>query len=226
MRARLVAHLCVLGFSVFAFQTARPQQAPGRRPSFQVVTQKLPMPEIGQTYDFELKAIGGRPPYHWSIRGKPLPNGLELDEDTGKITGVPVSNQEFSVLVQVADSSNPPLNVTKLLIASPAAPLTVLWTSAPHVHDSNIAGAVRLSNGSHDPLDTTVIVIAVNEVGKAFALRYERLNLPAGTDSPDLTFDVFEPSGQYSVHVDAVGEVASKNAIYRDRHEVDGLLVK
>ena len=226
MRTKFVAQLCLLGFIICGIQAARTQQMPARRPSLQIVTQKLPMPEIGQAYDFELKAIGGHRPYRWLIHGKPLPQGLRLEEQTGKIVGVPVSNQEFSVLVEVSDSSNPPLKVTKLLVASPTAPLTVLWTSAPSVHDSNIAGAVRVSNGSHDPMDTTVIVVAVNEVGKAFALRYEHLNLPAGMESPDLTFDIFEPSGQYSVHVDVVGEVASKNAIYRDRHEVDGLTVK
>lgn len=226
MRARLVAHICLAGLIVFCFQSARSQQTPARKLSFQIATQSLPLPVFGQPYDFQLKAIGGQRPYHFSIQGKPLPEGLELNADTGKISGAPVSNREFSVLVQVTDSSNPPLTIAKLLVASAGAPLTAIFIDPPHVHESNIAGTVRVSNGSRDAIDTTIIIVAVNEVGKAFALRYERLNLAPGMESPDLTFDVFEPSGQYSVHLDAVGEIASKNAIYRDRREVDGLIVK
>jgi len=226
MRTKLVAVLYLVCLIIFGAPSLRSQEAPRRKPLFQIVTQSLPVPVIRQPYDVTLKAIGGQRPYRWSIQGKPLPQGLELDADTGEISGMPVSNREFSVLVQLTDSSNPPLTITKLLMAGAAAPLTVIFTDPPHVHDSNIAGAVRVSNGSHDAIDTTVIVVAVNEVGKAFALRYERLSLPPGADSPDLTFDVFEPSGQYSVHLDAVGEVASKNAIYRDRRQLDGLIVK
>jgi hypothetical protein len=193
---------------------------------FQIVTQNLPVPVAGQQYRVQLKVVGGQPPYHWSILGNPLPDGLRLDPQRGVILGKPVSSTEFSVQVQVADSSEPPLVITKLLVASATAPLTVTWAAAPQVAQSNIVGAVRVSNGSKDTMDMTVIVMAVNEVGKAFALRYEKLNLAAGMDSPDLKFDVFVPSGQYVVHADAVGEVADKNAIYRDRRQVDGLAVQ
>jgi hypothetical protein len=226
MRTRLISVIYLAILIIFGAQPLKSQQVTRRRPLFQILTQSLPSPVIGQPYDVPLKATGGQRPYHWSIQGKPLPQGLELDADTGEISGTPVSNREFSVLVQLTDSSNPPLIITKQLIAGAGAPLTAIFTDQPHVHESNIAGTVRVSNGSHDTINMTVIVVAVNEIGKAFALRYERLNLPPGTDSPDLTFDVFEPSGQYSVHLDAVGEVASKNAIYRDRREVDGLIVK
>jgi hypothetical protein len=71
-----------------------------------------------------------------------------------------------------------------------------------------------------------VIVVAVNEIGKAFALRYEHLTLPKGAETPDLKFDSSLPLGQYTLHADAVGEVPAKNAIYRDRREIPGLVIE
>jgi hypothetical protein len=198
-----------------------------RRPPLQILTPSLPSPVAGEKYDLQLRAIGGHPPYRWTIQGgTELPAGLNLDPNSGKISGTPESSDEFSVLVQVADSAEPPLTHTKLLVAQSGAPLTVRWTVRPHIEAGNIAGAVRVANGSHDTVDMTVIVMAVNENGRATALRYERLNLPPGKETPDLKFDVSLPLGQYVAHVDAVGEVAAKKAIYRDRREVDGLVVQ
>ena len=224
-RARLWAVL-LAGFLGFIAPFAWNQTPSSQKPSFQILTQNLPSPVVGQRYYVPLKVVGGSPPYQWSIPQGRLPAGLTLDSQKGIIFGRPTSADEFSVLVQVADSSEPPLVITKLLVAKTTAPLTVTWAASPQVAQSNIIGAVRVSNGSKDTMDMTVIVMAVNEVGKAFALRYEKLNLGPGTDSPDLKFDVFVPSGQYVVHVDAVGEVAAKNAIYRDRRQVDGLAVQ
>jgi len=198
-----------------------------RRQALQIITPALPAPVTGEKYDVQLRAIGGHPPYRWTIQGgTALPAGLSLDPNSGRITGTPQSSDEFSVLVEVADSAEPPLTHTKLLVAQSGAPLTVRWTVRPHIVASNIAGAVRVANGSHDTLDMTVIVMAVNENGRATALRYERLNLPPGKETSDLTFDVLLPVGQYVAHVDAVGEVAEKKTIYRDRREVDGLIVQ
>jgi hypothetical protein len=197
-----------------------------RRPALQIVTPSLPAPAAGEKYEVELRAIGGRPPYKWSLPEAQLPAGLALDPISGRITGVPGSSDEFSVLVQVSDSGDPPLRHSKLLVAAQGAPLTVRWTLRPHIDGANIVGAVRVSNGSHDIVDTSVIVMAVNEYGRATALRYERLNLAPGKETPDLKFEVALPAGQYVAHVDAIGEVPPKKAIYRDRHEAGGLIVK
>lgn len=204
------------------------QSAPTQRPAraFQIITANLPLPEAGKPYSVQLRAVGGRPPYRWSVPTGALPLGLNLDPGSGAISGTPQSNNEFSVLVQVTDSSSPPLYQTKLLVASAEAPLTVRWTAVPQIALSNIVGGVRVKNGTRDVVDMTVIVVAVNEIGKAFALRYEHLNLASGAETPDLQFNSRLPLGQYTVHADAVGEVAAKKAIYRDRRELGGLVVQ
>ena len=224
MSRQAIFILCMVGLLELAPSAAA---QPRRRPALQILTPALPSPVAGEKYDVQLRAIGGRAPYRWSIQGGTgLPSGLSLDPSLGKITGTPESSDEFSVLVQVADAADPPLTHTKLLVAQSGAPLTVRWTERPHIVASNIAGALRVANGSRDMVDMTVIVVAVNENGRATALRYERLNLAPGKETPDLKFDVTLPMGEYVAHVDAVGEVAAKKAIYRDRREVDGLIVR
>jgi hypothetical protein len=190
------------------------------------MTANLPLPEAGEKYEIKLRAIGGVPPYRWSIPATPLPPGLNLNVNTGLISGIPESSDEFSVLVQVTDSADPPGTHSKLLVASEGAPLAIRWTVRPHITAANIAGAVRVENGSNDSVDVTVIVMAVNEIGKAFALRYEHLSVAAGKETPELKFDSSLPPGQYTAHADAIGEVPSKKAIYRDRREFDGLVVQ
>ena len=224
MSRRAIFILCIVALLGFAASLSAQVR---RRPPLQILTPALPAPVAGEKYDVQLRAIGGQPPYLWTLQGGTLlPSGLSLDPILGKITGTPTSSDEFSVLVQVADSAEPPLTHRKLLVAQSGAPLTVRWTVRPHIVANNIAGAVRVANGSHDTVDMTVIVMAVNENGRATALRYERLNLPPGKETPDLTFDVSLPVGQYVAHVDATGEVAEKKAIYRDRREVEGLIVQ
>jgi len=222
--------LCVTIVLLLAALPGHAQTA--AKPLFQIVTDKLPLPEEGRgrPYFVQLQAVGGKGPYHWSLESR-LPTGLVFDAARAVISGRTYFGQdpslrEFSVTVQVSDSSQPPLVVSKLLVAASTAPLTIEWSAAPSVVQSNISGAVRVTNGSRDAVDMTIIVVAVNEIGKAFALRYEKLNLPPGNQSPDLKFDVFVPSGHYSVHADAAAEVAAKKAIYRDRREVDGLAVQ
>jgi hypothetical protein len=225
MRETHIAIASLLVFLGSLFPYAYPQTR-GKSQALQIVTPNLPLPNAGEKYEAKLRAIGGTPPYLWSIQATPLPPGLNLNADAGVISGVPESSDEFSVLVQVTDSANPPGTHSKLLVASEGAPLTVRWTVRPHITATNIAGAVRVENGSKDSVDVTVIVVAVNEIGKAFALRYEHLNLAPGKETPDLKFDSSLPPGQYTAHVDAVGEVAAKKAIYRDRREQDGLVVQ
>ena len=220
MRKALLPLLGVMALCIAAAQTVN------RPRLFQIVTTNLPLPDAGKPYTFQLRAVGGKPPYHWSLPSAGLPAGLNLDPEAGAISGMPQSSDGFSVLVQVTDSSNPPLMHSKLLVASAEAPLTVRWTAIPQITVSNIAGAVRVRNGSKDVIDMTVIVVAVNETGKAFALRYEHLNLASGAETPDLQFNSRLPLGQYTVHADAVGEVPAKKAIYRDRRELGGLVVQ
>ena len=225
MRNGWISILCAGSMVVAASPVGLAQTSASPR-AFQIVTSNLPMPEAGAEYRAELKAVGGNPPYQWTILQQKLPPGLAFDSSRAVIFGKPQFDNEFSVLMQVSDSSEPPLTTTRLLVTSTGAPLAIRWTDRPHISADHLAGAVRVKNGSKDSVDLTVILVAVNEYGKAFALRYEHVTLAKGAETPDLKFDSSLPLGEYTLHADAVGEVAARNVIYRDRREMEHLIVE
>lgn len=60
--------------------------------------------EVG--YSATLIALGGTPPYNWSIDGT-LPNGLTLVSATGVISGTPTKTGTYNFTVQVSDNATP-----------------------------------------------------------------------------------------------------------------------
>ena len=60
--------------------------------------------------------------------------------------------------------------------------------------------------------------------GRATAIGYQHFVLRRGTTAMELPFGETLPHGGYVVHVDAVGEVAPKNLIYRERLQTPGAL--
>lgn len=193
-------------------------------PPFQILTTHLPLPVAGQPYFVRLQVEGGTPPYQWVLAQGPLPPGLSLDVDKGIIAGVPEHGTPFTVLVQVTDSSYPVLALTRLLPAATTAPLTLAWTSPPALADATVSGGLRAENDTGAAATVTVIVEAVNEHGKAFALRYDRERLANGAATSELAFQEVLPPGAYTVHAGAVAEVAP-GVIYRDHLEQGGLAV-
>lgn len=188
-------------------------------PPFQILTTHLPLPRAGHVYEAQLEAEGGTPPVRWRIVQGALPPGLQLDPDRGRITGVAHSSAAFSVLIEARDSAQPPLAETRLLPASDTAPLELTWSTPPARGDGQITGALQVRNALQQTIDLVVIVAAVDETGKAFALRYARLPLTAGEPSPPLAFSVALPPGSYTLHADAVAANPATGAIYRQRLE-------
>ena len=76
-------------------------------------------------------------------------------------------------------------------------------------------GSLLVTNNSDDDFDQTVIVEAVNEIGKAFTLGYQHFKLAAHATSPLIRFETLLPPGHYVIHADAVAEVPSRHAIHR-----------
>ncbi len=63
---------------------------------------------VGYPYSFPLMALGGTPPYTFSLTGGSLPAGLSLDSVTGAVYGTPGAAGTSAFAVQVQDSSSPP----------------------------------------------------------------------------------------------------------------------
>ena len=65
----------------------------------------LPTASLGVSYTVTLTALGGTPPYTWSMFSGALPPGLTLGGVTGTIAGTPTLVGQFSFEVLVVDSS-------------------------------------------------------------------------------------------------------------------------
>jgi hypothetical protein len=64
----------------------------------------LPGGWAGSPYSAALSAVGGMPPYEWSVVAGALPQGLALDPLSGLIGGTPTESGSFSFTVQVSDA--------------------------------------------------------------------------------------------------------------------------
>lgn len=205
--------LCVM---VHAQQTRAP---------LTITTQSLPPPLLHQQYRVELKAMGGVAPVEWKISRGNLPEGLDLDASSGVISGVPAKPGELDVTISVIDSAGN--TISRDYKIKVVAPLLIEWSTFPRVQGDRLLGSVKVSNGTKDPFDLTVIILAVNEYGKAFALGYQRFDLQPETADVEIPFGEGShlPAGSYVVHADAVAEVAAKDSIFRGRQQTPTPLV-
>lgn len=78
---------------------------------FAITTGALPAAMAGNDYLALLEAVQGERPYTWALApgSAPLPEGLEISEEEGTITGVPAASpstpQPFTFVVEVTDAT-------------------------------------------------------------------------------------------------------------------------
>lgn len=179
-----------------------------------IQTSSLPVPTLRKPYEQHLQATGGTAPLRWEVAAGALPPGLTL-EASGYLLGIATTPGTYRFSARVTDSSRPPRTATREFVITIPAALTIRWTQAPHLENNGIFGEVEIDNQSGETLDLTVIVVAVNEVGKAFALGYD--HRPQSVGPLVLPFGSSLPRGTYVVHADAIGEFAPTLSIFRDR---------
>ena len=218
-------HLAAVTSVLFTSSSTPAQRAETQSAPLAITTESLPDARPHEAYTGKLQASGGVPPLHWTITAGELPKGLELNEETGAIRGTASEPGDFEITVSVTDSAVPPHTGTKDFKMKSVGALAVAWKIYPRVAEDQINGSLAVSNGTKDPFDLTVIVVAVNEVGKAFALGYERLDLLPDNKDIEIKFGSALPRGRYVVHADAIAEVARKKSIYRDRLQTPQPLV-
>lgn len=184
---------------------------------------ELPDTYPQEPYEFRFRAHGGVPALHWRLETGALPPGLKLEGD-GLLHGAAERVGEFQFTLAVTDGSQPQQKVQKGFILRVRSALSLKWKTPAHVNGNRIEGSAEVSNTTPDDIDLTFIVLAVPPNGRATAIGYQHFNLRRGTIEKELPFGESLPHGDYVVHLDAVGEVAAKNLIYRDRMQTPGAL--
>ncbi|MBN9662300.1 MAG: hypothetical protein J0H49_29145, partial [Acidobacteria bacterium] len=105
--------------------------------SLTILETSLPDGMTGNDYQAQLTGTGGTPPLQWSIIAGSLPDGLQLDSDTGIIGGMPVAPGQWGFTVLLSDSSTPSLQVTRDLsisIGFNSQPLQLVTVGLPDGH--------------------------------------------------------------------------------------------
>ncbi len=182
-----------------------------------ISTEGLPEATLHTNFNFELKANGGTEPFAWTVEEGTLPFGVTLDERSGTLAGAPAAIGTFKFMVRVSDSSAPPEQYDREFILVVVPGLSVKWKRFPQIAAGGIYGSVELESHLPENSDLTFIVVAVNEIGKAFVLGYQQLKLEPTAQTQELKFGSTLPAGSYIVHVDTVAELPATEMIYRAR---------
>src|SRR5208282_4099012 len=170
----------------------------------------------GENFNLPLAVQGGFAPYTWNRVGGDLPQGLKLHPHKGVLSGVPTTPGEYHFKLGVVDATVPqPQQVQHDVTIIVIAGLTIDWKQPPQVQGNTISGSVIVSNQTQHSLDITVIVVAVNSIGRATALGYQHFALAALKSSPVIPFGSSPGPETYTVRADAAAHRKSGHYIYR-----------
>ena len=209
MRARLRIACCLGLFLPALFAIAQQDS------SLFVQSKDLPHASLWERYRFDLRASGGIEPYHWSIMGGQLPRDIKL-QDHGELFGIPDESGQFDFTVLVTDNARRIQQKQKLTLTV-ATPLAADWEKLANVNGQRIDGSIKVSNHTGRDFDLTVIVLAVNEIGRATAIGYQHFPLKKDTREMEIPFGDTLSRGNYLVNVDVVGEEPVSNRVFRAR---------
>ena len=179
-----------------------------------IQTTGLPKAFLRQSYEARLEGRGGSPPLKWEFTGGSLPTGIVLHGD-GQLAGTPLETGEFQFTVTVTDSGKPAYQRSQQVSFTVVSPMMAQWGRYPKVNGQRLEGSILVSNETDRDFDLTVIVLAVNEIGRATAIGYQHFPLKKNTEQMEIPFGENLPPGSYELDADEVAEVAATHSIYR-----------
>ena len=207
---------CAFAITLGAILAQTQQTAPAADLRVTIATEDLPKASLWMPYLLRLPASGGVGLYHWRLIGGSLPAGLKLADD-GELAGMPQETGQFEFNLLLTDSDNPPKQLQKKLTLSIETPLAADWSRAAKVNGQRIEGSIKVSNRTGRDFDLTVIVLAVNDIGRATAIGYQHFPLKQNTRDLEISFGDTLSHGDYQVNVDVVGEEPISARIFRAR---------
>jgi hypothetical protein len=223
----ILACLLVMGMSAGALEqagTARPNASSAAAPPAQtkddwlvIEPEELPVTYPHGPYEVRFHGRGNYVPVlRWRLQSGTLPPGIIL-EDNGELHGAAERAGEFQFVVSVKDGGQPQQAVQRGFTIKVVEAITLVWKVPAHVAGNRIEGSVEVSNTTADDMDLTFDVKAVAENGRATEIGYQRFPLKRGTIAMALPFGESLPHGAYVIYVNVNGEVAKRNAIYKEQ---------
>jgi hypothetical protein len=181
---------------------------------------QVPPPQgavVGQQYAMPVTVTGGIMPYTWQVVGGELPPGLRLQPHKGSVVGTPTTAGTYHFTVDVVDSSIPKLHLQRDFNIQVIDGLTVDWQDAPAAQGNKISGSAIVTNQTGEEFVLTVVVVAVNEIGRATALGYQHFRIAGGNTTQVIPFGtgITPGIGTYYVRVDAVAHRPGKKHFFR-----------
>lgn len=205
-------------------QTSRNQTSQSLGDGLTIETAELPTTYPQGPYLVTFQARGNYVPVlHWRVASGMLPPGITLD-DNGALRGAAERAGEFRFEVEVRDGGKPQQGVQKGFVIKVVEAITLAWKVPAHVTANRIDGSVEVSNTTADDMDLTFDVKAVAENGRATEIGYQHFPLKKGTIGMTLPFGETLPHGDYVVYVNVNGEVAKRNAIYKQQMKTPAVL--
>jgi hypothetical protein len=197
-------------------QTAQNQDQNKADPGLVIEPTELPPTYPRGPYMVRLTARGNYVPVlRWNVEKGALPPGIKLEED-GELHGEAERAGEFQFVIAVRDGGQPQQAVQREYVIKVVEAITLAWKVPAHVTGNRIDGSVEVSNTTADDIDLTFDVKAVAENGRATEIGYQHFPLKKGTIAMTLPFGETLPHGAYVVYVDVAGEIAKRNAIYKE----------
>lgn len=203
---------CVVVLLLLTTSLAAQSADPAR---FDFASKAVPTATVGHSYNATIKLENGEGPFEWKIAKGKLPPGIVLEGNTGVLSGVPTVTGVYRFTLSVRDETSR-TTIQHEFTLEVTGPLLLMWVNPPKLTENAISGSIKVTNSSTrgDTFDLTVIIVAVNEVGKAFTLGYQHFDLAQDLEQT-IPFKSTVPNGHYIVHVDAVAEVPAAKTIYR-----------
>ena len=205
-------------------KTSQDKTAQDQDEGLVIEPKELPATYPHGPYQVNFHARGNYVPVlRWRVESGALPPGIKL-EDNGVLHGEAERAGEFQFVVAVRDGGQPQQAMQKGFVIKVVEAITLAWKVPAHVTGNRIDGSVEVSNTTADDMDLTFEVKAVNENGRATEIGYQHFPLKKGTIGMALPFGETLPYGAYMVYVDVNGEIAKRNAIYKEQMKTPAAL--
>ena len=179
----------------------------------------LPPTSVGSRYEMRLQATGGAAPYAWQLAADDrLPPGIKLHPRTGRLSGTATKPGEYNFTLVLSDANILAAKVQQDFSLLVTSGLTVDWRKPPEVNGMQLEGSLLVANHTDHALTLTVIVQAVNQIGRATALGYQRFKLASNAEQ-EIPFGSSPGPGKYVVHADVIADGRNNKSGLRARRQ-------